>query len=87
MNNFTSNIRFLFGFITESGIWVQKSVIDIQFHSFYRSNQKFNNEKIEDGDKNNSKCFVFIRYVIMQYDREKGYKTAAWYVRQITYGG
>ena len=23
----------------------------------------------------------------MQYDREKGYKTAAWYVRQITYGG
>lgn len=31
--------------------------------------------------------FVFIRYVIMQYDREKGYKTAAWYVRQITYGG
>ena len=33
------------------------------------------------------KCFVFIRYVIMQYDREKGYKTAAWYVRQITYGG
>ena len=46
-----------------------------------------NNEKIEDCDKNNSKCFVFIRYVIMQYDREKGYKTAAWYVRQITYGG
>ena len=70
-----------------STIFPEQLGIFCAWHEKAPLNQKFNNEKIEDDDKNNSKCFVFIRYVIMQYDREKGYKTAAWYVRQITYGG